>query len=179
VRADRVVVAAGVWSREVLGLAGVRVPLEAAKGYSVTAGRTATVPRRPLYLTEAKVGLSPFDEAVRLAGTLELTGVDLSINARRLEAILRSPSGYLRDWRPEMPRVDWAGLRPLAPDGVPIVGAVPGRDGLYVATAHAMLGITLAPSTGHSLARTILEGSADPALAGLGPERFGASHATP
>jgi D-amino-acid dehydrogenase len=177
--ADRVVVAGGAWSRELLALAGVGLPLEAAKGYSITAPRNGSGPSRPLYLTEAKVGLSPFDDEIRLAGTLELSGLDLSIDRRRVDAIARSAAGYLRDWRPDDARVDWAGLRPVAPDGVPIVGAVPGRDGLFVATAHAMLGITLAPSTGEALAPVILERRSAPALAGLGLERFSRAQVAP
>src|SRR5213075_1272585 len=71
--ADRVVVAAGVWSRSLLAPLGIDLPLEGAKGYSVTAPVPEPAPRRPLYLTEAKVGVSPFDGGrVRLAGTLEL-----------------------------------------------------------------------------------------------------------
>jgi D-amino-acid dehydrogenase len=169
--ADRVVVAAGVWSREILEHVGVRLPLEAAKGYSITVASNGAAPRRPLYLTEAKVGVSPFDGRVRLAGTLELAGLDLSLNRRRMEAVARSAGRYLRDW-PTDEGVGWAGLRPVAPDGVPIVGPVPGHDGLFVATGHAMLGITLAPSTGEVLAPAVLDGRIDPALAGLGLERF-------
>ncbi|MGH2968978.1 MAG: FAD-dependent oxidoreductase, partial [Solirubrobacteraceae bacterium] len=64
------------------------------------------------------------------------------------------------------------GLRPVAPDGVPIVGAVPGHEGLFVATAHAMLGVTLAPSTGEALAPLVLEDRLVPQLAALGLDRF-------
>src|SRR4051812_28973423 len=95
--ADRVVVAAGVWSRELLRGAGVRIGLEAAKGYSVTARWPDPVPRRPLYLTETKVGASPFaDGTLRLAGTLELAGLDLTLRRRRVDAVARAAAGYLR-----------------------------------------------------------------------------------
>lgn len=170
--ADQVVVAGGIWTRDLLASLGVRVPLEAAKGYSITAGNGAGSPRLPLYLTEIKVGASPFAGAVRLAGTLELGGRDLSVDTRRVDAIARGARDYLASWRPEQGRVDWAGLRPLLPDGVPLVGAVPGRDGLYVATGHGMLGVTLAPATGEALAELMLKGERPAALAGLGFERF-------
>ena len=172
VRVDKVVVAAGVESRDVLAGLGVRVPLEAAKGYSITASNGSAAPRRPLYLTEIKVGASPFDGAVRLAGTLELGVKDLNIDRRRVQAILDGASEYLADWRPDHGRVDWAGLRPLLPDAVPLVDAVPGSDGVFVATGHGMLGVTLAPATGEALAPLVLEGERGPALAGLGFDRF-------
>jgi D-amino-acid dehydrogenase len=176
--ADRVVVAAGVWSAEVLRTAGVVIPLEAAKGYSVTAEAPDPPVSRPLYLTEAKIGASPFDDGtLRLAGTLELAGIDLRLNARRVDAVVHAAQAYLRDWRPTHSRSDWAGLRPLAPDGLPIIGEA--RPGLFVATGHAMLGVTLAASTGEALAPAVLGGERSPALAALGPERFDRAYIPP
>ena len=74
-------------------------------------------------------------------------------------------------WRPEAggPVEAWAGLRPATPDGLPLIGAV--RDGLYLATGHGMLGVTLAPATADLLAPLVLEGRADPALAPFDPGR--------
>jgi D-amino-acid dehydrogenase len=172
VEAERVVVAAGIWSRALLHPLGVRLPLQAAKGYSITANGTGTAPRHPLYLVEAKIGLSPFDEAVRVAGTLELAGIDLRTSRGRMDGLLRAASAYLHDWRPTGPRVDWAGLRPLAPDGLPLIGALPGHDGLFVATGHGMIGITLAPATAAALTPLVLENRLDPVLAPFGPDRF-------
>jgi D-amino-acid dehydrogenase len=167
--ADRVVVAAGVWSRELLRGAGVDIPLEAAKGYSVTAPGPEL--GRPLYLTEAKVGLSPFAGGqLRAAGTLELAGIDLSLNHRRLAAVVDGARSYVPSWRPANGRAEWTGLRPFAADGVPIVGEA--RPGLFVATGHAMLGITLAPSTGEALAPAVLDDDPPAALEALSPLRF-------
>ena len=169
---DRVVVAAGVWSRELLRSVGVSIPLEAAKGYSVTATSPGPVPKVPLYLTEAKIGASPFDDgSLRLAGTLELTGIDLGINARRIEAVVRGAQEYLRAWQPVGGRADWAGLRPMAPDGLPILGEV--RPGLFVATGHSMLGITLAPATGEALAPAVLGQPPSSVITALSASRFG------
>jgi D-amino-acid dehydrogenase len=162
--AEQVVVANGVWSAGLLAGLGVHIPLEAAKGYSVTAVGSGTRPRHALYLTEARVGCSPFKEAVRLAGTLELAGIDLSLNERRVAAIVRAASAYLRDWRPEDLELEWAGLRPLTPKGLPLIGAVPGFSNLYLATGHAMLGVTLAPATGEALAPLVLDDRLVPEL---------------
>lgn len=171
VRADRVVVACGAWTGGIVKPLGVRVRQEAAKGYSVTARGQGARPSRPLYLGEAKVGCSPFDGGVRLAGTLELTGIDLSLHPRRLAAVARSATAYLKDWRPTDPELEWAGLRPLPADSLPLIGAVPGRPGLFVATGHGMLGITLAPSTGAALAPLVLEDRLLPTLRPFSPTR--------
>lgn len=163
-RFDHVVVAAGAWSGELVpGLA-----MEAAKGYSVTAPAAGAVPARPLYLTEAKTAVTPFDGALRFAGTLELAGLDLSVNRRRLDAVVDSIGAYVEGVALAGARVEWAGLRPMPADGLPLVG--PLRFGLSVATGHGMLGVTLGPVTGEALAESILEGR--PLPAALRPDRF-------
>jgi D-amino-acid dehydrogenase len=172
VDADAVVVAAGVWSGRLLESVGVRVPMEAAKGYSVTATGPGTLPRHAFYLAEAKVGTSTFGESLRIAGVFDLTGLDLRLRRRRIEMILRSSEPYLKDWRPAEIELEWTGLRPYPPDGLPIIGPVPGHDGLYAATGHGRLGVTLAPSTGHLLAKVILEGAEAPELAPFAIDRF-------
>ncbi|MGH3029304.1 MAG: NAD(P)/FAD-dependent oxidoreductase [Gaiellaceae bacterium] len=167
---DAVVVAAGVWSRRLLESGGVRLPMEAAKGYSVTARGSGTVPRHAYYLAEAKVGCSTFGDVVRIAGVFDLTGLDVTLRRRRIETITRSAAAYFRDWEPEDVELEWAGLRPYPSDGLPIIDRVPGRDRIYVATGHGRLGLTLAPATGELLADVILAG-AHPAE--LAPFSFG------
>ena len=160
--ADRVVVCAGVWSRTLLAGIGAKLPLEAAKGYSVTAAAGGARPLHPLYLLEARLGCSPFEGAIRLAGTLELAGIELSLNRRRLQAITRAAAKYLSEWTPVEPELEWAGLRPLAPDGLPFIGRVPGSPGVFAATGHAMLGVTLGPATGEALVPLVLEDAVPP-----------------
>jgi D-amino-acid dehydrogenase len=172
VHADRVVVAAGAWSGRLLSALGLRLPFEAAKGYSVTASGPGTPPRHALYLAEAKVGASPFGRSVRFAGIFDLTGIDSSLRRRRIRAILHTALPYLRDWRPEAVESEWAGLRPYPADGLPIIGPVPGRDGLYVATGHGRLGITLAPVTGEAVAELVLAGRTPAEIRPFGLERF-------
>jgi D-amino-acid dehydrogenase len=170
--ADAVVVAAGAWSGTLFSEAGVRLPLEAAKGYSITARGSGTLPRHAFYLAEGKVGCSTFGESLRLAGIFDLTGIDLTLRRRRLDAIARAAATYLADWLPEEVELEWAGLRPYPSDGLPVIGPVPGRNGLYAATGHGRMGITLAPVTGKLLAEVILAGAQPPELVPFGVERF-------
>lgn len=164
VRAERVVVAGGAWSGGLLARAGVRIPLEGAKGYSVTTPGSGDQPGHALYLTEAKIACTPFSDSVRLAGTLELAGLDVGIPPRRIAALGRAAAAYLTSWRPTRPNAAWAGLRPLAPDGLPFIGAAPGREGLFAATGHGMMGLTLAPATAEALTPLVLEGRLVPEL---------------
>jgi D-amino-acid dehydrogenase len=172
VRSERVVVALGAATGRLLAPLGIRLPLEGAKGYSFTDAAPPVRPRRPLYLLESKVGVSPYDGALRFAGTLELGSRDVSLDQRRLHALDAAGTRYLKGWRANPGREGWAGLRPLLPDGLPAIGPVPGHDGLFVATGHAMLGITLAPATAEILAPAVLSGRTPLDLAPFSVARF-------
>jgi D-amino-acid dehydrogenase len=158
-QADAVVVAAGSWSRLLLAQIGVHLPLLSGKGYSVTASGFGTRPARPLYMVESRVALSPYEpDLLRIAGTLEVTTYDLSLTRRRLDLLVQVTRQYLADWRPGAVELEWAGLRPLVSDSLPVVGPIPGYRGLYVATGHGMVGMTAGPPSGVELANLILDG---------------------
>jgi D-amino-acid dehydrogenase len=167
---DVIVVAAGAWSGELLGES--RFPMEAAKGYSITAKSSGTLPRHALYLSEGKVGTSTFGDLLRIAGIFDLTGIDETLKRKRIDAIVRSSAAFLRDWEPDEIELEWAGLRPYPSDGLPVIGPVPERDGLYVATGHGRMGITLGPITGKLLAQVVLEGASPRELEPFRIERF-------
>jgi D-amino-acid dehydrogenase len=171
--ADRVVVAAGVWSGALLAGLGVRVPVLPAKGYSVTASGSGRAPRHALKLVEANVACSPFADGVRLAGMFELGRRGARVPGRRVDRVVRLASSYLHDWTPTHARAESAGLRPATPDSLPLVGEVPGCPGVFAATGHGMLGVTLAPATAEALAPLVVRGQHDPVLAPFGPGRFG------
>ena len=172
VLADRVLVAAGVWSDRILANVGVRLNLLAGKGYSITYEDSPRVIRGPLYLSEAHAGVTPFDSALRIGGTLELTGIDSVLRKPRLDAIRRAVSLYLGSEGWDRGGVEWAGLRPVAPDGLPVIGEIPGYEGLYVATGHGMVGMTMSTSTGAALASVILTERQNPLLEAFTPRRL-------
>jgi D-amino-acid dehydrogenase len=173
VAARRLVVAAGLTTAPLLRGLGVRVPLMGARGYSVTIPGRGTPPRHALYLAEAKLGLSPFDGGVRIAGVFELGASSDRVAPAVGERLLAAARPYLAGWRPETDGTveAWAGLRPSTPDGLPLIGALPGLDDIYLATGHGMLGVTLAPATANLLAPLVLEGRAAPELSPFDPAR--------
>ena len=169
--ADAVVVAAGAWSGALLG--DDAFPMEAAKGYSITAKSSGTLPRHALYLAEGRVGTSTYGGSLRIAGIFDLTGIDETLKRKRIDTIVRSSATFLKDWQPEEIELEWAGLRPYPSDGLPVIGPVPGRERLFVATGHGRMGITLGPVTGRLLAAVILEGVSPRELEPFRIERFG------
>jgi D-amino-acid dehydrogenase len=171
--ADKVVISTGLPTVPLLRRHGVRVPLVGARGYSVTLAGRGTPPRHALYLAEAKLGLSPFDGGVRVAGVFELGARSEEPAPGVGERLLAAARPYLGGWRPEPdgPVEAWAGLRPATPDGLPLIGPLRGADGVFLATGHGMLGVTLAPATADLLAPLVLDGRAAPELAPFDPAR--------
>ncbi|MGH2410312.1 MAG: NAD(P)/FAD-dependent oxidoreductase [Chloroflexota bacterium] len=170
--ATHVVLAAGVWTARLASMLGCALPLEAGKGYSVTMAGAARPIQRPLNLVEAHVGLSPFEGAVRVLGTMELSGINHRVRTRRLAALKRAPAAYLRDWRPGPVREEWCGPRPVTPDGLPFIGPLPGVANVTVAAGHAMLGITLAPATAEAVASLVVGERPEVTLAPFRIDRF-------
>ena len=110
-----------------------------------------------MILTEAKVGVGPMVGKLRFAGTLELAGLDMSINRRRVNAILGAIPTYMPQLDPsEMELMEiWRGLRPCSPDGLPFIGRPRNLANVVVAAGHATIGVSLGPITGKLVAEII------------------------
>jgi D-amino-acid dehydrogenase len=172
---DAVVIATGAWSGRVAAAFGVSLPMRPGKGYSLDYQPPTLSSEIPLMLAEAHCVMTPLDGMTRLAGTMEFGGFDERVSVRRVRALRRAPTRYLRDWDPDAPATPpTAGLRPMTPDGLPVIGRLAGSRSLYIASGHAMLGLTLAPRTGRLLAELILDGAEPDVLAPFSPRRFGA-----
>jgi D-amino-acid dehydrogenase len=106
-------------------------------------------------MAEAKAVLTPMSDMVRFAGTLELAGFDLSINKRRVHAILKAVAAYFPDIDTDALELIeiWHGLRPCSPDGLPYLGRPRRYDNVIISTGHGMKGISLAPITGKIVAQ--------------------------
>ena len=157
-RCDAVVLATGAWLRPLARLVGARLPVEAGKGYSFSL-RPARMPRHPLMLLEPHVGCSPFPDRLRIAGTMEFSGVNGRVDRRRIASIMRGVGQMLDGCASLDEDSVWSGLRPIAPDGLPIIDRHPRLENVFFAGAYSTLGMTLAAPAGESLARFVLSGS--------------------
>ncbi|HEY8740996.1 MAG TPA: FAD-dependent oxidoreductase [Candidatus Dormibacteraeota bacterium] len=166
--ADRVVVAAGSWSGEVGGTA---LPVRPVKGQLLAF--SGAVGPAPIVYSGHNYLLTKADGSVLLGGTMEEAGFSLQADAE---------GGRLRELLPGM----WpalagvsaqtrVGLRPAAPDGLPICGPLPGMGAVYAFTAHFRNGFLLCPHGAHLAAAEILEGRPQELLATLRPRRFAAA----
>ncbi|MCX6874028.1 MAG: FAD-dependent oxidoreductase [Verrucomicrobia bacterium] len=174
IEGDQFVLCGGVWSDELIQGLGVRLPMQAGKGYSVTLPNPVELPALCSILTEARVAVTPLGTSLRVGGTMEMSGTSDSISPRRVEGILRAATRYFPNFkRSHFDGLEpWHGLRPCTPDGMPYLGRSAAADNLLIATGHAMMGLSLAPITGTIAARLLDHEPPGFELQLLSPDRF-------
>ncbi len=173
--ADEYVLAGGSWTPGVARELGLKLPMQAGKGYSLTLTQPRQLPSLCSIFSEARVAVTPMNGTLRFGGTLEIAGLDETINLVRVQGIIDAVPRYFPDFRPEdfqhIPV--WHGLRPCTPDGLPYVGRVPRFRNFSVASGHAMMGLSLAPITGRLMAELLSDEKPSIDLTLLRPERYG------
>lgn len=168
---DRVVLAAGAWSGKVGGLPR-NLPVRPVRGQML---RFPGGPElRRLVASHHGRYIVPRDDGSILAGsTMEVAGFDRSITDEGGRKILERCRALVPELGDPGPSEHWADLRPMTPDGLPVLGPDPELDGLFYATGHGRNGILLGPVTGEVVADLVLEGSTPP-VAGTTPEELAA-----
>lgn len=170
--ADVYVLATGSWSTELAQQMQLSIPILGGKGYAMIVPPLPTQPQHPIMLIEKKIAITPRENSLRVAGTLELVNQDFSITERRVRAIVRGAREFLP--LPENPEVQelWRGLRPCSPDGVPLIGFSKRLSNVALACGHQMLGLQSGFGTGQLLADLILKGQSDLDRKVYNPDRF-------
>ncbi|NMG32439.1 D-amino acid dehydrogenase [Aromatoleum evansii] len=172
--ADRYVLALGSYSRQMLKPLGLDLPVYPLKGYSLTVPLVdaAKAPVSTVLDETYKIAITRFDDRIRVGGMAELAGFDLSLNPRRRET-LEMVVGDLFPGGGNLPAAEfWTGLRPMTPDGTPIVGET-AYPQLYLNTGHGTLGWTMACGSGQLVADLVT--GRQPAIrhSDLGLARYG------
>lgn len=172
---DQFVIAGGSWTPGLLRQVGFKLPMQAGKGYSLTLPKPPELPEVCSIFVEAKVAITPMDGRLRFAGTMEVGGLDLSIDPARVRGIVKSVHAYF----PKFSESDfadvkpWAGLRPVSPDGIPYLGKVPDVSNLIAATGHAMMGLSLGPVSGRLVADLLTDETPFRPIDRMAAGRFG------
>jgi D-amino-acid dehydrogenase len=172
--ADEFVLCGGAWSETVARDLRLSLPMQAGKGYSVTLAQPRQCPGICSIFTEARVAVTPMSGALRFGGTMEISGLNESIDPRRVRGIIRAVPKYYPDFstadfegiRP------WSGLRPCSPDGLPYIGRTRAYGNLSIATGHAMMGVSLGPITGRLIANMLSGDAPGEDLALVDPDRY-------
>ncbi len=155
VACDKAVIAAGAWSKALAKAAGDRVFLESERGYHVAIADPGVAPRYPVMPSDGKMGCAMTPDGLRLAGQVELAGLEAEPDWRRAEVLL----AFARTVYPNL-RADvsmdtvkvWMGHRPSTPDGLPVLGLASGCADVVHAFGHGHVGLTAAAMTGKIVA---------------------------
>ncbi|KAB7708279.1 FAD-dependent oxidoreductase [Bacillus aerolatus] len=172
IEADHFLIATGAWSGTLAKRIGYSLPLTAGKGYSITTTNPTVKIQRPLYLGDVKAGITPFNNAVRIGGTMELSGINTNLDKKRVQGIRSAVSNYLNENLTGDTEEEWTGMRPMTPDGLPVLGRVPNYKNLFVSTGHGMVGMAMAPATGKIMSDLIHSGQTEFNIQPFEPNRF-------
>ena len=156
--ADEFILCAGSWSNILSKKLNLNLLLQAGKGYSINILNKTNI-TTPAILSEAKVAVTPMNGFTRIAGTMEIAGINKRINKLRVDSIVELSKNYYPDLiinENDINKVA-SGLRPVSPDGLPYIGRSSICNNLIIATGHAMMGWSMATATG-LITSEILEG---------------------
>lgn len=154
-KADHYVVALGSYSRPLTQSLGLSLPVYPVKGYSLTIPITNSdaAPVSTVMDETYKVAITRFDQRIRIGGMAELAGFDLTLNPRRRQTLEMVLNGLFPHAGDISQALFWTGLRPMTPDGTPIIGQADSRyPNVWLNTGHGTLGWTMACGSGQVLA---------------------------
>jgi D-amino-acid dehydrogenase len=172
--ADSVVLAAGSWTTALAASIGVSLPMEPGKGYSFSVKPTV-MPTHAVLLVDVHVGCTPFTDRLRIGGTMEFSGINNRLDRRRIDTIIAGARASFAPWATPEVQDEWAGMRPITADGLPILDRAGPFDNAFIATGYAMQGVTLAPTAGRGLAELITTGRRPALLEPFRLDRFARS----
>jgi glycine/D-amino acid oxidase-like deaminating enzyme len=170
--AEKLVVAAGAWSGELLAPLGIALPLESERGYHVMLPDHNLRLPIPISYKSRGFGVTPMDEGLRVAGTVEIGGLHAPPNERRASILIEHARRLFPDLTHGTPRL-WMGHRPSTPDSLPILGEVRKHSGLFLCSGHGHFGMTGGTPSGRLVSRLVLGQSSDIDPAPYSPRRFG------
>ena len=151
VDAHGVIIAAGVWSGELLKGLGAVVPLAAKRGYHTMVHNPNVELSHPVMAASRWVMMTPMRLGLRVAGTAEFAAIDAKPNYARAKVLLDHARHYLPQLEGES-YSEWMGQRPMMPDSKPVIGPLPGHRNIWCAFGHGHYGLTQGPTTGRIIA---------------------------
>lgn len=173
VNARQTVICGGAWSPLIAKKLKLHLSIQPGKGYSITYSRPQVCPSLPLVLRERSVCVTSWASGFRLGSTMEFSGYDNSLNRLRLDALVRAAREYLIEPEGAERVEEWAGWRPMMPDDLPLIGPSSRVQGLWFATGHGMLGVSMAVATGRLLTDQMLQRPPLIEMAAFAPRRLG------
>jgi D-amino-acid dehydrogenase len=167
---DFAVITAGIWSKGLTKKLGLKIPLEAERGYHVIFENPSVLPRNPLLMVDGKFGVNSMDMGLRCAGTVELGDHKSGPSVAPIKLI----KNHARQAFPKLTfsgTQEWMGFRPSTPDSLPVIGEVE-NSGIFVGFGHQHVGLTAGPKTGYLLSQMVAGQNPNMDLLAFNPSRF-------
>jgi glycine/D-amino acid oxidase-like deaminating enzyme len=169
-RANKIVVCCGAFSRQLEGCDSEKLPLETERGYNIQYADQQSLVNRPVAWAESGFYATPMNEGLRFAGTVEIAGLSPKKNPQNVN-YLTTKSKQMFDL-PMTPSSDWLGYRPTFPDSLPVIGASEQSPNTYYAFGHQHIGLTLAGITGKLISEIIENTPTSLDITPFSPKRF-------
>ncbi|CUH60625.1 NAD(P)/FAD-dependent oxidoreductase [Thalassobacter stenotrophicus] len=171
INTEKLVLAAGVWSAELLRPLGVKMPLAAERGYHVAFSDPGVTLNNSVMDVDAKIVASSMVDGIRVAGSSEFAAVDAPADPSKERLLARQARAMLPDLNPDA-MTTWMGRRPSFPDSLPALGPIAGQRGLFAAFGHSHYGLMMAPKTGELIADLAAGVAPNADLSPFAPLRF-------
>ena len=170
-RAPKIVIAAGAWSANLLKSLGLKIPLQAERGYHVEFENAGIEIKHSIMDVDMMAVASSMENSLRVAGTAEFAHIDAPPNEKRVQELRQVALKMFPDLNTENLK-SWMGTRPSFPDSLPMLGEFPNHKGLYSAFGHSHYGLMMAPKTGQIISDLINDKTPNIDLTSFGVSRF-------
>lgn len=171
---EEVVISTGSWLPEIAKMLGIKLLLQAGKGYSYTYPFVEKNIHYPAILVDGRCAITPWKNKLRIGGTMELSGINNKILINRMKGIYDSARSFYPGLKIDFPPAEkvWNGLRPVTPDGLPYIGKTSSYKNVIFAGGHAMLGISEGAGTGKIVSQLISNQSPQIDISAFRVQRF-------
>ncbi|MBP9099526.1 MAG: FAD-dependent oxidoreductase [Ferruginibacter sp.] len=169
-----IVIAGGSWMPELAKFLGIKLLLQPGKGYSYTYPFIEKNIKYPAILVDGRCAITPWENKLRIGGTMELSGINNKVLVKRMQGIYESARDFYPGLKIDFPPVEkiWTGLRPVTPDGLPYIGKISDFTNVTFAGGHAMLGISQGTGTGKLVSEIISQKKCSIDITAFNVKRF-------
>lgn len=171
IAADKIVVAAGAWSKQLAASIGVKIQLEGVIGYQTSLEQPGIEVKHGLVYAKGGFGITPYESGLAIGGSIEFAGLDARPNWKRADVLVEKAKRVFPGLQTEAAQKR-IGRRPLTPDTKPIIGTAPRHKNVIFATGHGQLGLTLAATTARLVSDIVANRPSDIDLNAYRPDRF-------
>ena len=171
ITSDKVIIATGAWSKDLVKKFGLKIPLESERGYHIEFIKPQIYPRVPMMLTSKKFVITPMNGRIRAAGLVEFAGLKAASRRGPIKLLKRQMKNLFPNLEYEQ-EIEWLGHRPALTDSLPMLGHIDQEKRLFLAFGHQHLGLTGGAKTGRIVSDLIIGKNINLNVSNYRPDRF-------